>query len=434
MIVVCEPQCKGISHEKVNSGFLYGLRLAYPSEKIIFIAEKSHYKAIKEIFNADKKYFEGIEHFPVNFNAEISFSLEGIVTYYLLIKKIFDKLISVQANKIFFLSTNPIILFVIKNLKKHNKYKNINCTFVLHGEMEDIANKKYKEPYVPIIMGRSVAKNYYYMFLRYIKHPEFFGRLLSSIFLFPIKKIYLIYTRFFKENFRTKKIMEWKHSKQYHYISLSPHITKNASKFLNVVKLNIYTIVMPIIFAKPIMQSKNKYAKFAVFGYGDSAQMYKMLNLLSKRKIKKKYEIKIISMDGRGTEEFANIKHIGGGKVLTRKEMEKAAEDVDIFINLYDKDRHKFGCSLSIFEALSYLKPVLHLSNPGYNYFNKRVKPIGYRCQNLKEFVDKMQDIIENYPIYKKRLGYFRKNILILRKRYDIENNLDKLMVSFTFT
>jgi hypothetical protein len=159
-----------------------------------------------------------------------------------------------------------------------------------------------------------------------------------------------------------------------------------------------------------------------------------MLTLLCKKKISKPYEIRIISMDSRGTEGFSNVRVLSQGKVLSRTQMEKAQKDIDVFINLYDKNRHRLGCSLSIFEAFSYLKPVLHLSNPGYNYFNKGGKPIGFRTENLDEFVAKMCDMIENYPWYKKKLAIFRKNMLDYRKEYNIENNLPGLRKSFTFT
>ena len=190
---------------------------------------------------------------------------------------------------------------------------------------------------------------------------------------------------------------------------------------------------MPIIYPKPFPVPDNKFIKFAVFGYGDSGQMYKMLTLLSKKNISNSYVIKIISMDNRGTEGFSNIQRVSKGKVLSREEMEKAAKDVDMFINLYDKSRHRLGCSLSIFEAMSYMKPVLHLSNDGYDFFNNPEKPIGFKCDDLNEFVIKMTDIINNYSTYKKQLLVFRNNISFYRKYYGIENNLANLKKSLTF-
>lgn len=433
MIAVCEPQCKGISHEKVNSGFLYGLCLTYPNDKILFFTETNHYYAIKSLLRTSGINVNNVILFPINFNADKAFSFGGIVAYYFLLRKIFRKLIFLNENRVFFLSVNPIILFIIKKLKQNKKFKGINCTFVLHGELEDIANRKYVEPYKPVVLGRSIKTNLRYLFMKIFKHPNTLLSYIKILAMQPFSLLYSKYSLVFKKYFRTKRIMMWQHSDQYKYVSLSPHVTENADKYLNTKLLNFNTIIMPIVFSKPKPLLNNKFIKFAVFGYGDSAQMYKMLTLLSKRLIRHKYIIKIISMDGRGTEGFANIYHVGGGKVLTRRIMEKAAGDVDVFINLYDKQRHRLGCSLSILESFDYLKPILHLSNPGYNYFNKLKKPIGFRVDTLNDFVDKMVDMIDNFPKYKDRLEVFRKNMLDYRKQYDIKNNLKTLKTSFTF-
>ncbi len=431
MIVVCEPQCIGIDHEKVNSGFLYGLSLAYPKEEIAFFSDTSHFQKIADIFKTNKISSKCIKHFPIRFNVASRFSITGIIRYYLLAKKVFDKTLTLGTDKVFFLSTNPIILYAIKRLKFRSKYKNISCTFVLHGELEDIANKDYKEPYKPVITDAKIYPRRVIKTL--LNHPGWVFMFILKKILWPFVVLQSNYSMIFKRRFRTKKIMMWKHSRQYKYISLSPHVTKNASKYLDTKYLNFYTIYLPIIFIKPFSLPNNKYIKFAVFGFGDSAQMYKMLSLLSKKIIKKPYEIRIISMDDRGTDGFENITHVGNGNVLTRKEMEESARDIDIFINLHGKWRHRFGCSLSIFEALSYLKPVLHLSNPGYNFFNKQQKPIGFRCENLDEFTNKMCHIINNPGLYKKQLKIFRKNMLEYCKEYDIVNNLESLRESFTF-
>lgn len=413
MIIVCEPQCKGISHAQVNAGFLYGLRYAYPKDKIVFIADKSHFLELKQ----------NVKHIPIFFNPNNVYSISGIVNYFFLIKKVFDKTLELGEEKILFLSSSPVILYIVKRLKQLKKYKDICCTFVLHGELEDIANIKYKEPYIPVIKSS----------FDIINHPGIllliFKNIIKSPFVFISKK----YSLLFKSYFRTKKIMMWRHSDQYKYISMSPHVTKNAQKYLDTKYLNFQTIILPIIFNKPTPQPKNKFIKFAVFGYGDSSQMQKLLTILSKKKIKRNYEIKIISMDSRGTEGFDHVKRIGSGHVLSRSKMEETARDVDVFINLYDKSRHKFGCSLSILESFSHLKPVLHLSNDGYNYFNDQKKPIGFKVESLNEFSDKMIDMIENYEKYQKIFTKFRKNMLNYRREFDINNNLEKLRISLTF-
>jgi hypothetical protein len=435
MIIICEPQCKGISHEQVNGGFIYGLRLAYPKEKIVFFADLSHFETLKKVWDNRNKSVRNIEHIPINFNADKSFSLGGLINYFFLLKRIFKKAVYLGADKIFFLSDNPIILFVIKLLKQNKKFKNIGCTFVQHGELEDIANTEYKKPFVPIIKKDESAcgVNLKEIITKlYANRHNLLPFVVAKISQ-PFKWLYAKYSLIFRNIFRVKRVMEWKHSSDYKYIVLSPHIVKNAGEYIDVNHLNFHTVIMPVIFADPLTQADNAYVKFAIFGYGERAQMYEMLKLLSTKTINQPYEIRIISMDRGGTAGFPNITYVGKGGVLSRGEMENSARDIDIFINLYDASRHKMGCSGSIFEALSYLKPVLHLSNDGYNFFNKKQKPIGFRCESLKEFVEKMCDIIENYNFYKKEITVLRNNIVDYRREYAIENNLEKLKEAFTF-
>ena len=67
MIIICEPLCKGVSHEKVNSGFIYGLSLAFPDEKMRIYADASHIEAIRNILDHDNVSISRIEYRPVKF-------------------------------------------------------------------------------------------------------------------------------------------------------------------------------------------------------------------------------------------------------------------------------------------------------------------------------------------------------------------------------
>jgi len=433
MIILCESQCKGFSHEQVNSGFVYGLKLAYPNEKLVLFADRSHFRNIISIFKRNNISTKDLRNTPITFNAERSFTLGGILHYYFLFKNLFDKALNLGVNKIFFLSNNPVILFIIKLLKMNKKYTDLHFTFVLHGELEDISNESYKEQYAPSAKRMEEVVDVRSLFIKVIHNYRKIPLFIMEKLTLPLNAMNLRYSLFFKSRIRMKKMLLWNHSSQYHYVSLSPHVTKNAKKYINIDYLNFYTIIMPIIFRNSTVRPNNKFVKFAVFGYGDSSQMQKMLLLLSKMNLSKPYEIRIISMDRRGTWGFQNITYVGNNKTLERSEMDDASRDIDIFINLYDKTRHKLGCSLSIFESISYLKPVLHLSNDGYNFFNKTSKPIGFREEDLNLFVKRMADIIENFPSYKKRLDLFRRNMVEFRAKYAIWNNLDRLRESFSF-
>lgn len=431
MIIICEPQCKNISHEKFNCGYIYGLRLAYPHEKIRFYADISHIKAIKSMFVHDATIVNNIEYIPITYRDLTS--IFGILTYYLLFEKMFSDILKNGVDKVFFLSFSPTILFTIKKLKQLHKFQKMKFTFVLHGDFENIVDEGDRPAGMPLPLKNLKANKQ--------KKSIIFSRNTPRIIIRRIKGIF-INARFFlgkpwqfiaTKQFTTKKMLRWNHSPDFKYIANSPHIMVNAAKYIDVKELNMYTVLLPTIFVKPLPQPHNDYVKFAIFGYGNSLMLFNVLSLLSQKRIKKPYEIRVISMDDRGTEGFPNITCIGHGKVLERVEMEMYVPDIDMFLILYDISQYRLGCSGSILESLSYMKPVLHFNNDCINTFNTQDNPIGICCNSLEEFVDKMEEIIENYENYIPKFKTFRENILQLRQKYAIENSLTQLKESFTW-
>lgn len=431
MIIICDPINKELSHEKVNSGFIYGLRLAYPQETIRFYADITHIEAIKNILIHDNISINSIEYIPIKFRD--LYSIRGMLTYHSLFKKMFSNVLETGVNKIFFLSFSPTILYVIKKLKQKNKFLKMKFTFVLHGSFESIANG-YDKP-TELSLPIKKMKNEYIIETKYklqiirqtkiIDLPKIIAPFINR-FILPW---YLISTKLFTD----RKMLLWKHSDDFKYISLSPHVIINAEKYIDVKKLNIYTVVLPTVFAEPTTQPNNEYVKFAIFGYGNPLMLHNVLFQLSQKELKQPYEIRIIGMDNKGTDGFPNVTCPSPGKRLDRNEMEKYARDIDVFLILYDRSRYRLSCSGSILESLSYTKPILHFDNDCINAFNKPENPIGNCCNSLEEFVSKMEDIIENYETYIHEFQTFRKNILKLRNECAIENSLTQLKDSFTW-
>ncbi|WP_445475048.1 hypothetical protein ACT9XH_11960 [Methanococcoides methylutens] len=419
-----------MSHEKFNSGFIYGLHLAYPQETIRFHADVTHIEAIKKMLIHDKVIIDNIEYVPIKF--QDPYSIVGMLTYYSLFKNIFSKSLEAGENKIFFLSFSPMILCVIKKLKQKNKFLKMKFTFVLHGSFENIANG-WDKPTKLLLPIKKMENNY-------ISELKYKFQIIKQTKIMDLPKIITPFINHFmpwhsisRKLFTDRKMLLWNHSADYRYITLSTHIIKNAEKYIDVRKLNMYTVILPTVFREPSPQPVNEYVKFAIFGYGNPLMLHNILVQLSQKELKQQYEIRIIGMDNRGTSDFPNVTCPSPGKRLDRSEMEKYAEDIDVFLILYDKSRYRLSCSGSILESLSYTKPILHFNNDCINAFNKPENPIGICCNSLDEFVCKMGDIIENYESYSLEFQNFRKNILKLRNECAIENSLTQLKDSFTW-
>ena len=267
MIVIFEPQCKEITHEKVNSGFIYGVRLAFPNDKILFYAHKTHITAIKNILKYDNIIIENIEYFPIRISD--SLSLIGMINYYLLFKKIFSFLIQNKIDNILFLSFSPTLLYLIKKIKSHKKFIKLKFILVLHGDFENISNENNQFA-PPLIIKKAIFYRIRCIKLKDIPFKIFIFIKNKFIEFNYIKKYWqLLIVKYFQ----TKAMILWNNSNDFKYIALSPHIIKNAEKYIDVKSLNIKTLILPMVFAKPIPRPINNYVRFATFGYGNSTAL-----------------------------------------------------------------------------------------------------------------------------------------------------------------
>ena len=229
MIVICEPQCKSFSHEKVNSGFLYMASLAYPEDKIVFFAHISHINSIKNILEHDNIQINNIEYIPIKFNT--SFSKIGLFQYELIFKKIFKICENNQTNKLLFLSFSSPILSLLKKLKQNSKYNKFKFSFVLHGDFENInenSNLNEINKDTPVDLRYRINK---------LKIKDIPKKLFLHFRAYIIK-IRGIKRSEFGKKYRIKDVLLQDHCNDFRYIALAPYIVKNAEVYENIYKLN----------------------------------------------------------------------------------------------------------------------------------------------------------------------------------------------------
>ena len=376
MIAICEPQCIGFAHEAINSAFVHGVRLAFPNEKIILYADQSHIDAIKRMFVINDIVIDNIEYRSINIRPLNYFTFSATFFSLILFRKLFSELARLGVKHLLLLSINSDGLYAIKMLK----FKSISCSMALHGVFEWIAKGPYS-PYKSII------------------HRKLF-------------------------NF--KRAIQWRHSNNFNYIALSPHVLFGANKYIDVAKYNISAIYLPFFFSTyKKTTKKNEFIRFATIGKGYPSKIKYIANALNKRNTQR-YEIKIIGNSINGVEGITNVNCVSPNKRLTRDEMVEHVKGVDVFLMLYDKDAYLLSCSGALFEAFAYVKPIIFLSNSCVNYFNSIVN-IGYECKDLDEVTTKMEFFINNFKQTNHELDIIRSNIIKLRNTIDIKNATTKL-------
>ena len=415
-------------HEKVNSGFICALRAAYPSEKIRLYADKTHIEALVRTFARDGISIQGLEFKPIRLPGLSGFA--GALLYYLLFGKMLSDAQALRVDKIFFLSFDPKELFAIKKLKQRSQHAHFKFSFVLHGIFEAIANDSSSASAI-VLPRKSLPRRGLLQKLQLTRLAGLPGDILRRMAAAmlkpsPVRKVLGF------EFFDIKKIMEFRHSSDYRYVSLSFHATKNAARYLDTSRFELCTVSMPVNFLEPKPNPKNEFAKFAAFGNVDSLVLHNIAHAVSERKPRAHYEIRVIGKNHFGVVGIPNVTCVGEwGKRLERVEMEMRAWDIDFFLILCDENQYRLTCGGVIFEALSLVKPIVHFDNECINQFNTEDTPIGFRCHSFDEYIGKLVDIIENYESYKSSLSSFREGILRQRDVFAIENSVPAVRQSF---
>ena len=424
MIHVCEPQCKKGSHENFNSGFLYGLREKYG--ELTFYAENTHIQHIKYFFELRKiDYRKNISYININLLDNI-YDFRQLIYY----RKIFYNIIRKfsKNDKIIFLSINPMALFALFNISNKKKYKNIKFNIVLHGGIEDLYTHSKK---VKPNKNNSNTSNYekenfflfFYLLIKYIWRifrysiPKFFSYTIPNKiynYLNNLNKFLYNHKSFFKKN---------KDLSSFNFIVLSKHILNNLR--IENITFRMKLLFLPCIFFPIINQNNNDYPKFALFGYGtDNGLFEEFLEELENLKPTKNYEIRLISSRGYSGIEKCNNLTQPIKTYIPRQEMEIMSEDIDYFLNFYDKYQYRLSCSGSIIESIMLRKPVIYIGNENYDSYNNLSGPIGIRTGNTQNFAKIVFNIIENWPSDQKNISIYKLNIEKVIKIIDINNQL----------
>jgi len=376
MIIVCEPECRGTAHEKINSAFLYGVRLAYPDDKILFFAEEGHIAAMKENFKRDNAVINNIEYRIFALPEPPYDRIPAYFTYYKIFKWLFDYAAASDCGKLFFLSVNPPNLYCIKKIIARY-YPRMNCGAVMHGIIETVKTC-----------------------------PGFTDRLK----IWP----YLMWF---------KKALEYRSDLAVNYLMLSKRTHSNLSAYIDDdLYRKFFYMDIPYIFNQDYVKERDpKRLVVATIGHGNPNALIDFVNIL-KAKLgtigDKNLEIRIIGSSTKRIEkklkDDPSVNCVSPGKRLTREEIDMHARDVDYFLFLYDRQSYELTSSGAFFDALYYKTPILSLDTSCIRYYNDLCGDIGH----IRDSADELADVTEGLIKREKedaQYGRFVKNIETLK-------------------
>ncbi len=416
MIFIYELICKSHSHEVCNAGFLKLYSRAYPDQIINFYADRTHIKYLKnQLFENNKD--SNLNN--INFK-EISFtSGDGILSF---IKKYFflkNEKKKWAHNKTIFLSFDLITLKILEYILKKKNENHLNILLVAHGILESI-DQSQSNPRDSFVNPNSLFQR---LKLKIVQPKLLFELIyqkvknISSKFTsIPIK----IFFKNFAEIFKTFNFSFVK------FVLLSEHIELELKKIKSINNFNRTVVPMPTILKNLTVKIPEDKINFGIIGYGFPEAQLELLSFLEKQNIPQPFNLRLIGLQ---PDIFKNSKKIKiikprNNANLSRAEMENAIKEIHFQIILYPQNSYRLSQSLSIFEALRYQKPILHIKNPCISFYNTKNLPIGIECSDIQDLGLRIKYIIEDKENTKKMHKKFVNNINIVREKYGIENSI----------
>ena len=364
MLLVCEPECLGDSHEEVNTAFLVELSLAFPEEKIVFFGENEHLLCIKK--NLERKHMS-LENLVFKPGEIPPHPLRGIRKYFEYLQYLKDLFVFAQSNhvrRMIFLSVNDYNLRAIKKLLKKTE---IRCTCVVHGILETLLEKRNSFPR----KAMNATKFWEYVAER----------------LFQFKRTFL------SDNHNIN------------YIVLSPVIRQRLISLYPEVQPVVAALHHPYLFEKAELFTpfNDRSVRFGTIGSlfeskGLRAQERLINDLLPPNESKGKFEIIIIGEVDFSRRYPSNIRIAASGRRLSREDISRLAREVDYFLFLYPSDSYQLMASGAYFDTLSYAKPVIALRNSFISYYFSLMGNVGFIFDTYEELLAKVLEIVDTLP------------------------------------
>lgn len=370
LIIICEPQCTGFEHTEVNAALILAVSYAYPGEKILFLAEEEHLKLVNKRFQNNKS----VNFLAINIPPRHTPNLRRLSLEMGLCKEVFNLAQKYQTTKVLFSSVTSPGLMAIKFYLR--KYKNLKCVVIPHGILETIIRRPCLRPW------------------------ELFFWFRFSLLFANLDRI--------------------------HYLVLGESIQKELVRLFPQLEGKVSYIDHPYFYeSEETNTPKDNIIRFGAFGVGHREKGTELFFQLAKEIHDMKLNCKVeFILVGHITDE--NLKTISldpllvpsPNKPLDRAEFKYYANLVDYAVFFYKPSSYRLKASGALFDAFSFIKPIIALRNLFFEYYFQKMGDIGYLCNNYDEMKNVIVDIINNRN--KNHYELQRNNIIKGRKELSI--------------
>jgi len=352
MILICEPQCVGFEHVEVNAALIAAIRYAHPHDEILFLAEKEHLERVSGMLDDQHVKIQCLEiEVPPRFLS----NFRRLPRELLLCKHVFDIARSNAENKVLFLSITSPTLISIKVLLRF--FNEIECVAIPHGILNTITKRPSLVP---------------------IETPFWFRFWLS-----------------------------FGNMKRLRYLVLSPHIKDRLAILLPKIGEYVSSVDLPYFFdtEKVSRRLNHDPIRFGAFGVATRSKGADIFFAMAQE---------ILHSHAPFVPEFVLVGHITDKTIeglqedsgivessdspLSGEDYETRAKSVDYVLFLNRPDAYELVVSGSLMDAFSYVRPIIALKQPLFEYYFKTMGDIGYLCESYEEIKERILSILTNKP------------------------------------
>ncbi len=374
MILVVEPQCWGVEHSEVNAALLTVIQGAFPNDTILFIAESVHLGMVRE--NAEAHNNKSIKYQSVCLPVGLA-NVRRLYLEWNLAKHVYKTAGGLKAERIIFASITSPGLWCIKLLSR--KYRTFPVTVIPHIILESIFNRPSLKPWI----------------------FPFWFRFSLTIGNMP----------------------------QLQYLLFGESNKSELCKILPKIKNYVQSINLPYFFMEqqgPI-KSLSSIIQFGALGVGRIRKgtdlFFRLATEVHQKTRKEDSEFILIgTLEGQVLRKLANAEVIlpSPDKPLSRQEYETYVNKIDYAIFCQNPKSYRLTVCATLYDALSYLKPIIALKTPFFEYYFSKMGDIGYLCDDYEEMLSLIIGLIKSRP--RKRYMEQCNNILRGRDFFRIAN------------
>jgi len=387
MILVCEPQCKGLEHVDFNAAVIAMVHYALTNEKIAFFAEREHLVSVRNRLTGF--LIDNVSYHEIDVSSRIDKKYKTVLYELEICRRIFHYARTNGINNVLFSSTTSVTLIAIKVLLCF--CINVKCITIPHSILLTI--RKWPKRWLFGI-------------------PFWFKTAL--LFKNPDRLRYLVIGGFTKE-----------------WLKLQ----------LPTIEKKLLSVEMPYLFKRKdynMINDERQTIRFGFFGFGSIDKGIELFIKLSED-IQRTHtrmipEFVLIGNTYKTEPEmnFGCVYMPSPYKPLSTDDYERYAKSIDYSIILYNPETYNIIHGASIMDSFEYCKPIIAIRSVLVELYFKEMDDIGYLCSNYEELIKAIVSILNEFPTER----YNRQCNNILKRRenlspHKISTSLKKEITNF---